>query len=68
MRAALGAGNVDTIGDYSVAGDVIHIDNAVFTGLAAGALAAGAFRAGAAVQFASLDTGLAMTAGEFFVI
>jgi len=97
FTSALGAGNVDTITGYSVADDVIHIDDAVFTGLAAGALAAGAFNtgaaatdaddriiynsatgallfdadgngAGAAVQFAMLSTGLAMTASEFLVI
>ena len=97
FTTALGAGNVDAIVDYTVADDAIQIDNAVFTGLAAGALAASAFRtgaaaadaddriiynsatgallfdadgngAGAAVQFATLSAGLAMTAGEFTVI
>ena len=97
FTTALGAGNVDKILDYSVADDQIRIDNAVFTGLANGALAAGAFVIGAAaadandriiynsatgallfdadgtgaiaaVQFATLSTGLAMTAGEFGVI
>ena len=48
FTTALGAGNVDTIASYSVADDAIQIDNAVFTGLAAGALAAGAFRTGTA--------------------
>ena len=95
--SALGAGNIDTIGDYGVADDVIQLDDAVFTGLAAGALAAGAFNtgaaatqaddriiynsatgallfdadgngAGAAVQFATLAGGLALTASEFLVI
>ena len=46
--SVLGAGNMDTIGDYVVADDVIHLDDAVPTGLAAGALAAGAFNTGAA--------------------
>ena len=45
---ALGAGNVDTIGDYVVADDTIQLDDAVFAGLAPGALAAGAFNIGAA--------------------
>jgi Ca2+-binding RTX toxin-like protein len=48
FRFTTALGNVDTIADYSVADDRIEIDNAVFTGLAAGALAAGAFRTGAA--------------------
>jgi serralysin len=48
FTTALGAGNVDTIIDYSVAADTIQLENAVFTGLAAGALAAGAFNTGAA--------------------
>ena len=33
--SALGAGNVDGIGDYSVADDTIQLDDAVFAGLAA---------------------------------
>jgi Ca2+-binding RTX toxin-like protein len=48
FTTALGGGNVDTIGDFSVADDTIQLENAVFTGLAAGALAAGAFNTGAA--------------------
>ncbi len=36
---SLGGGNVDEITDYSAPVDRIEIDNAVFTGLAAGALA-----------------------------
>ena len=48
FTTALGAGNVDTITGYSVADDTIRLENAVFTGLAAGALAAGAFNTGAA--------------------
>jgi len=91
------ATNVDRLVGYSIPDDSIVLDNAVFTGLAAGALAAGAFRTGsaaadaddriiynaatgallfdsdgvggaAAVQFATLGAGLAMTAGEFTVI
>ena len=42
------ATNVDTIIGYSVANDVIHLDNAVFTKLANGALVAGAFKIGSA--------------------
>jgi len=99
FTTALGAGNIDEITDYSVAADRIEIDNAVFAGLATGALPASQFAAntsgvattagqriiydtnggqlyfdadgtggGARVQFALLDAGLAMTAGEFLVI
>jgi Ca2+-binding RTX toxin-like protein len=43
------ATNVDTIADFSVADDTIHLDNAVFTALATvGTLAATAFTVGAA--------------------
>jgi serralysin len=91
------ANNVDQILDYSVPSDTIFLENAVFTGLAAGALGANAFVIGSAagdaddriiydsatgalyfdadgngggaqVQFATLATGLAMTANEFTVI
>ena len=91
------ATNVDRIIDFSVADDGIRLENAVFTGLAAGALPAGAFHTGAAaadagdriiynsatgallfdadgtggtaaIQFATLATGLALTAGDFTVI
>lgn len=91
---ALGAGNVDTISDFSVADDVIHLSTAVFN-IGAGTLTAGAFAvgsaatdvddriiynsatgallydadgngAGAAVQFATLATGLALTNDDFF--
>jgi len=48
FTTALGATNVDRILDFTVVDDTIFIDNAVFTGLAAGALAAGAFRNGSA--------------------
>jgi serralysin len=77
--------------------DTIRLENAVFTGLAAGALAPGAFNtgaaasqaddriiyntatgallfdadgsgAGAAVHFATLAGGLALTASDFLVI
>lgn len=97
FSTALGGANVDTISGYSVAEDVIQLDNTVFTGLTAGTLTAGAFNtglaasqaddrivynaatgmllfdadgsgAGAAIQFATLGIGLAMTASEFVVI
>ena len=97
FTTALGAGNIDTIGDFSVADDTIRLENAVFTGLAAGALAAGAFNTGAAasqaddrivynsatgallfdadgaggaaaVQFATLSGGLALTSADFLVV
>jgi Ca2+-binding RTX toxin-like protein len=47
FTTALGSGNVDRIGDFSAAEDSIRLENAVFTGLPAGALGAGAFRRGA---------------------
>ncbi len=47
FSTALGPTNVDRILNYSVAEDVIHLDDAVFTGLALGALAASAFVANA---------------------
>jgi Ca2+-binding RTX toxin-like protein len=97
FNTPLGAGNVDTIVDFNVAADTIRLENAVFTGLPAGALAATAFVIGAAaadaldriiynnvagsllfdsdgngaaaaVQFASISAGLAMTAADFFVV
>ena len=42
------ATNVDTIADFVVVNDTIQLENAVFTGLAAGTLAATALRIGAA--------------------
>jgi serralysin len=97
FTTALGGGNIDQITDYSVADDQVRLENAVFTGLAAGGLAASAFVIGtaaadandriiynsatgallfdidgtgatAAVQFATLTPGLAMTAAEFGII
>ncbi|MFI0843724.1 calcium-binding protein [Mesorhizobium sp. IMUNJ 23232] len=45
FSTALGAGNVDTIVDYSIAADTVRLENAVFTALAAtGVLNAAAFR------------------------
>ena len=97
FTTALGATNIDHILDMQVGVDDIVLENAVFTGLAVGALAAGAVHTGsaaadaddriiynsatgallfdadgvggaAAVQFATLSSGLAMSANEFFVI
>ncbi len=48
FTTALGASNVDTLTDFNVAADTIHLENAVFTGLPTGALAADAFHTGAA--------------------
>ncbi len=51
FNTVLGASNVDTISDFSVAQDTIRADNAIFTGLGgAGALAASAFHIGAAAH------------------
>jgi len=44
----LGPDNIDTIADFVRVDDTIVLDDAVFAGLALGALAAGAFRTGAA--------------------
>ena len=45
FSSALGAGNVDTILNYSVAADTIRLENAIFTALSTvGALAADAFK------------------------
>jgi Ca2+-binding RTX toxin-like protein len=48
--SALGAGNVDGIGDFNAADDVIQLDDAVFVGLGLGGLAPGAFAIGTAAQ------------------
>jgi len=48
FTSALGPGNVDTIVDFIHDDDTIVLDDAVFAGLALGALTAGAFRTGAA--------------------
>jgi Ca2+-binding RTX toxin-like protein len=98
FTTTLGAGNVDTLADFSVADDTIALDDAVFATIGAlGALNANAFVTGtqaadatdriiynattgqllydadgiggvAAVQFATLNTGLAITAADFAVI
>ena len=43
---ALGAGNIDTITDFSPVFDTMLLDDAVFTGLPLGVLAAAAFKTG----------------------
>jgi Ca2+-binding RTX toxin-like protein len=48
FTTALGAGNIDQVSDFQAGVDKIALENAVFTGLAAGALPAGAFVVGAA--------------------
>ncbi len=53
FNAAIGASNVDTILSYVVADDAIWLENAVMTGLSAGALAASAFVSGAAATTAA---------------
>ncbi len=50
FTTALGGGNVDYVSDYNVADDTIQLDDAVFAGLALGALSAGAFNTGAAAS------------------
>ncbi len=48
FTTTLGADNIDTIVDFSVADDTIHLDDAVFAGLAPGALNPEAFVTGSA--------------------
>jgi Ca2+-binding RTX toxin-like protein len=48
FTTALGSGNVDHLADFSAVDDTILLENAVFTGLANGALPASAFVAGSA--------------------
>ncbi|MGH6769937.1 MAG: PQQ-dependent sugar dehydrogenase [Xanthobacteraceae bacterium] len=91
------ATNVDRVTDFSVVGDTIQLENAVFRGLVAGTLASSAFfrgaaahdtddrviynsangallfdadgsGAGAAIQFAVLTRGLALTNADFMVV
>jgi len=50
FTTALGGGNVDRIADFAAGTDRIALDDAVFAGLAPGALPAGAFRAGTSAQ------------------
>jgi serralysin len=97
FTTALGTSNVDTVADFNVAADTFRLENAMFTGLAAGLLAASAFFKGnaahdvddriiynaangalffdkdgtgaaAAVHFATVSTGLAMTNNDFVVV
>jgi Ca2+-binding RTX toxin-like protein len=57
---ALGATNIDTIGNYTVVDDVIRLSSLIFTGLGSGvALAAGAF--------ASNTTGLAVLSTDHII-
>jgi serralysin len=49
----LGAGNIDTLADFTVAADTIRLENSIFTGLANGVLAASAFHIGATAADAS---------------
>ena len=53
FTSALGGGNVDRIGDFVAADDTILLDDAVFTGLALGALDADAFVIGTQAADAS---------------
>jgi serralysin len=47
FTATLGASNRDTVADFNVADDVMHLDTGIF-GIAAGTLAAGTFVIGSA--------------------
>lgn len=97
FRSALNANsNVDTVTDFNVAQDTIHLENLFMQALAPGALDADAFHIGAAatdaedriiynaangnlsydadgaggaaaILFADLDAGLALTSADFFV-
>ncbi|TIS94064.1 MAG: calcium-binding protein, partial [Mesorhizobium sp.] len=53
FNSALGDGNVDRITDFNKSQDKIHLDNAIFAGLNAGALTAAAFFAGTAAHDSS---------------
>jgi serralysin len=48
FTSALGSGNIDALPDFEVGLDRIYLDDAVFAGLAPGALAASAFHIGSA--------------------
>jgi Ca2+-binding RTX toxin-like protein len=50
FTTALGGGNVDVLGDFNSADDTIDLEDAVFTGLAAGALNPNAFVIAATAQ------------------
>ncbi|MEQ1955775.1 calcium-binding protein [Mesorhizobium sp. CN2-181] len=99
FSSALGAGNVDRIGDFTVGEDLIELDDSIFSALGLGTLDASAFKDNAiaprdaddrifynsntgslfydadgtgtdfaAVKFATLAPGLALTAADFVVI
>jgi serralysin len=53
FTSAIGAGNADFLADFFAPDDVIQLENAVFIGLAAGALDASAFTIGAAATTAA---------------
>ena len=53
FTTALGGGNVDQVTDFQAGVDKIQLENAIFTGLAGGALPASAFVIGAAAADAS---------------
>ncbi|WP_146348403.1 M10 family metallopeptidase C-terminal domain-containing protein [Phaeobacter marinintestinus] len=50
------ADNIDTIADFSVGEDTIHLNNAIFSGLEVGALAASAFTANLTGEAETSDT------------
>jgi Ca2+-binding RTX toxin-like protein len=89
--------NIDTLSDFSVADDIMHLDDAIFSTIAPGGLQATQFRVGAAaqdgndyiiydsatgalyydsdgnspgaaIQFAELAPGLALTNNDFLVV
>ncbi|NGN45321.1 calcium-binding protein, partial [Mesorhizobium sp. CGMCC 1.15528] len=97
FNSVLGPDNIDTITDYTIADDMILLENGIFAGLVEGMLAATAFHIGTAahdasdriifnsttgglffdkdglggidaIQFATVTPGLAINAGEFFVV
>ena len=59
FHTAIGAANIDTITDFNVVDDTIRLENAIFTGLAAGTLDPAAFVANL--------TGLATTADQHVI-
>lgn len=53
FNSALSSKNIDKISDFDTKSDIIHLDDAIFRGLKAGALSADAFRIGTAAADAS---------------
>lgn len=53
FNVAASLDNADTIADFNVTDDIIHLDNAIFTALADGALSSAAFRIGTSAGDAS---------------